>query len=154
MFKLPHNSTHLTYYQSNAQNSSSQASVQFSSVIQSCLTLCDPMDCSMPGFILLLFVWSNRCWQFDLWFLCFSKSSLNIWSSQFILLKPSLENFEHYFASVWDECNCAVVWTFFGIAFLWDWKENWPFPVLWPIMSFTYLLAIECSTFTASSFRI
>ena len=25
-------------------------SVQFSSVSQSCLTLCDPMDCSMPGF--------------------------------------------------------------------------------------------------------
>ena len=25
-------------------------SVQFSAVTQSCLTLCDPMDCSMPGF--------------------------------------------------------------------------------------------------------
>ena len=25
------------------------ASVQFSSVAQSCLTLCDPMDCSLPG---------------------------------------------------------------------------------------------------------
>ena len=25
------------------------ASVQFSLVVQSCLTLCDPMDCSMPG---------------------------------------------------------------------------------------------------------
>jgi len=31
-----------------------------------------------------------------------------------------LENFEHSFASVWDECNCAAVWTFFSIAFLWD----------------------------------
>ena len=31
----------------------------------------------------------------------FSKSSLNIWNfSIHILLKPSLENFEHYFASV------------------------------------------------------
>ena len=60
----------------------------------------------------------------------FSKSSLNIWKFLVhILLKPSLENFEHYFASVWDECNCAVVWTFFGIAFLWDWNEDWPFPV-------------------------
>ena len=27
----------------------SRSSVQFSSVPQSCLTLCDPMDCSMPG---------------------------------------------------------------------------------------------------------
>ena len=39
----------------------------------------------------------------------FSKSSLNTWEfSVHILLKTSLENFEHYFASVWDECNCAV----------------------------------------------
>ena len=31
----------------------------------------------------------------------FSKSSLNIWKfSVHVLLKPSLENFEHYFASM------------------------------------------------------
>ena len=55
----------------------------------------------------------------------FLKSSLNIWKfTDHVLLKPGLENFEHYFASVWDECNCAVVWAFFGIAFLWDWNEN------------------------------
>ena len=48
----------------------------------------------------------------------FSKSSLNIWRfSVYVLLKPSLENFEHYFASVWDECNCVVVWTFFPSGF-------------------------------------
>ena len=57
----------------------------------------------------------------------FSKSSLNIWKLLIHeLLKPDLENLEHYFASVWDECNCVVVWTFFGIVFLWDWNENWP----------------------------
>ena len=51
----------------------------------------------------------------------FSKTSLNIWKFMFhVLLKRGLENFEHYFASVWDECNCVVVWTFFGIVFLWD----------------------------------
>ena len=33
---------------------------------------------------------------------------------------PSLENFEHYFTSVWDEHNYVVVSTFFGTAFLWD----------------------------------
>ena len=43
--------------------------------------------------------------------------------------------------SVWDECNCVVVWAFFGIAFLWGWNENWPFPVLWPLLSFPNLLA-------------
>ena len=49
----------------------------------------------------------------------FSKSSLNIWKFMVhILLKPGLEKFEHYFASVWDECNCVIVWAFFGIAYL------------------------------------
>ena len=44
----------------------------------------------------------------------FSKSSLNIWKfTVHILLKPGLEYFEHYFTSMWDECNRAVVWTFF-----------------------------------------
>ena len=40
----------------------------------------------------------------------FSKGSLNIWKFMVhILLKPDLENFEHYFASVLDECSCAIV---------------------------------------------
>ena len=72
----------------------------------------------------------------------FSKSCLNICKfSVHVLLKPGLENFEHYFPSMWDECNCAVVRAFFGIAFLRDWNENWPFPVLWPLLSFPNLLA-------------
>ena len=72
----------------------------------------------------------------------FSKTSLNIRKfTVHILLKPGLENFEHYFTSMWDECNCAVVWAFFGICFLWDWSENWSFPVLWPLLRFPNLLA-------------
>ena len=72
----------------------------------------------------------------------FSKSSLNIWNfTVHVLLKPGLENFEHYFATLWNDCNCVVVWTFFGIAFLWDWNENWPFLVLWLLLSFPNLLA-------------
>ena len=48
----------------------------------------------------------------------FSKSSLNIWKfTIYVLLKPGLENFEHYFGSVWDECNCVVVWTYFALPF-------------------------------------
>ena len=40
----------------------------------------------------------------------FSKTSLNIWKFLVpILLKPGLENFEHYFTSMRDECNCEVV---------------------------------------------
>ena len=51
----------------------------------------------------------------------FSKTSWNIWKFLVhVLLKPGLENFEHYYASMWNEYNCAVVWAFFGIAFLWD----------------------------------
>ena len=38
-----------------------------------------------------------------------------------------LENSEHYFGGVWDECNCTIVWTVFGIAFLWDWNEKLTF---------------------------
>ena len=71
----------------------------------------------------------------------FSESSLNIWKlTVYVLLKPGLENFELYFASMWDECKCAVVWTFFDIALLWDWNENWHFSVRWPLLSFPNLL--------------
>ena len=71
----------------------------------------------------------------------FSETGLNIRDFMVhVLLKPGLENFEHYFTSVWDECNCAVVWAFLDIALLWDWNENWPFPVLWPLLSYPNLL--------------
>ena len=84
----------------------------------------------------------------------FSKSSLSIWKFMVhVLLKPGLENFEHYFTSVWDECNCAIVWAFFGITFLWDWNENWPFPVLWPLLSFPNLLAYWMQHFHSIIFQ-
>ena len=83
----------------------------------------------------------------------FSKTSR--WKfSVHLLLKPSLENFQHYLASMWDECNCVVVWTFFGIAFLWDWNENWLFQSCGHCWVFQICWHIECNTFTASSFRI
>ena len=64
----------------------------------------------------------------------YSKSSLDIWNFLVhILLKSSLENFEYFTLLVWDECDCVVIWAFFGITFLWDWNESWPFPVLWPL---------------------
>ena len=85
----------------------------------------------------------------------FSKTSLNIWKfTVHMLLKPGLENFEDYFTSMWDECSCAVVWTFFGIAFLWDWNEIdlfqsrdhcWVFQICW---------YVEWSTLPASSLKI
>ena len=86
----------------------------------------------------------------------FSKTSLNIWKFTVqILLKPHLENFEHYFTSMWDECNCAVVWSFFGIAFLWDWNENWLYQSCGHCWVFQICCILwKCSTFRASSFRI
>ena len=85
----------------------------------------------------------------------FSKSSLNIWKfSVHEHLKPGLENFEHYFASMWDGCNCVVIWTFFGIAFFGiamkivlsqSCGHCWVLHICWHT---------DCSTLIASSFRI
>ena len=60
---------------------------------------------------------------------------------------------EHCFSSMWNESNCAVVWTFFGVAFGIGMKTDlfqscghcWVFQICWHI---------EYSTFTVSSFRI
>ena len=85
----------------------------------------------------------------------FSKSSLNIWKFVLhLLLMPVLGNFEHYFASVWDECNCgwcehSLALPFFGIGMKTDIFQScghcWVFQICWHI---------KCITLTASSFRI
>ena len=86
-------------------------------------------------------------------FSAFSKSSLNVWKfSVHVLLKPGSEDFEHDFANVWNDCNCAVVSTVFGIGFLCGWDENWPFPVLWPLLSFPNLLAYWVQHFNSIIF--
>ena len=83
----------------------------------------------------------------------FSKSCLYIWKFLVqVLLKPRLTNFEHYFASMWNESSCVVFWTFFTIALLWNWNENWPFPVLWPRLSFPNLLACWMQHFNSIIF--
>ena len=83
----------------------------------------------------------------------FFKSSLYIWKfSVHILLKPSLKDFEHHLANKWNEYNCRVVWPFFGIALLWDWNKKWPFPVLWPLLSFPNLLTYWMQHFNSIIF--
>ena len=69
-------------------------------------------------------------------------------------LMPNLKDFEHNLASMWNEHNCTVAGTFFSIALLWDWNENWPFPVSGHCWVFQIFWYIECSTLTTSSFRI
>ena len=73
-----------------------------------------------------MFFWNSTCFIYDPVDVgnlissssAFSKSSLNIWKfSVHVLLKPGLENFEHYFASMWDECNePSLALPFFGIG--------------------------------------
>ena len=106
---------------------------------------------------LLLFPWSSGCWQFDPWFLClFEKQLEHLEVHGSHIAKPGLENFEHYFTSVWDECNCMAVWAFFGIAFLWDWNENWHFssPVATAEFSkFAGILSAALSQYHLSGFE-
>ena len=85
----------------------------------------------------------------------FSKSSLNIWKfTVHILWRLAWRILSITLLVWWEECNCAVVWTFFGIAFFgFGMKTDlfkscghcWVFQICWHI---------ECSTFTALSFRI
>ena len=90
-------------------------------------------------------------WMLAIWSLVPLPFLNLVWTSG--NLKPGLENFENYFASMWDQWNCVAVWAFFGIAFLGIGMKTdltvlghcWVFQICWHI---------ECSTFTASSFRI
>ena len=106
-----------------------------------------------------MFFWNSLAFSMiqrmlAIWFLvplAFSKTSFNIWKfTVHVLLKPGLENFEHYLTSVWDKCNRAVVaLPFFGIGMKTDLFQScghcWVFQMCWHI---------EYGTFTASSFRI
>ena len=58
----------------------------------------------------------------------------------YIMLKPSMQDFKHDLTSKGDECNCPMVSTFSGTALLGDWDEDWPFPVLWPLLGLPDLL--------------
>ena len=94
---------------------------------------------TISGLVVLL---SQSC----LWSLCrynsaSSKPHLNIWKFLVhILLRPSLEDFEHNLTSMGDKCNCLVACTVFSIVLLGNWDKDWPFPVLWPLLDFSNLL--------------
>ena len=67
-----------------------------------------------------------------------SKSSLDMWKFTVPIL---LKTVWRILSITLLACEMSVVaWSFFRIAFLWDWNENWPFPVLWPLLSFPNLL--------------
>ena len=68
---------------------------------------------------------------------------LAIWSlvplSFLNLLKSSLKDVEHYLTNVqWAQFNGSLNILWHCPSF--NWNENWPFPVLWPLLSFPILL--------------
>ena len=129
--------------------------------LQSCPTLCDPRDGSPPGspvpgilqartleWVAISF---SNAWQWKVKVKSLSRVRplATSWTAAYQApLSMGFSRQEYRSGvplpsptSMWDECNCAVVWAFFGIAFVWDWNENWPFLVLWPLLSFPNLLA-------------
>ena len=82
----------------------------------------------------------------------FSNLRLNIWKFPgHILVKPSMENFEHFFASVWDECNCMVIRTFFDLSL--GLEQKLTFSVLWQLLSFPNLPAYWVQQFHKFIFK-
>ena len=102
--------------------------------LQLCPTLCDPIDgsptgSSIPGILQArtpewVAISFSNAWKWKMKVKSLSRVRLCVtsWTATYQAL-PSM-GFSR------QECNCAVVWTFLGIAFLCDWNENRPFPVL------------------------
>ena len=128
--------------------------------LQSCPTLCNPIDGSPPGspvpgilqartleWVAIAF---SNAWKWKVKVKSLSRVQLlaTPWTAAYQAPPSTGFSRQEYWsgvpspspASMWDKCNCAVVWTFFAIAFLWDWNENWSFLVLWPLLSFPNLL--------------
>ena len=87
----------------------------------------------------LLSLWSNECWQFYLFPLPLQNPACTSGSSQFVYCWSLAWRILSIILLACEmSTNCAVVWAFFGIAFLWDWNENW-------LLSSFHMLARLCS---------
>ena len=95
---------------------------------------------------LCFFLWSNGCWKFHPWFLCIFYIQL-VHLDVFQMLKPSLNDFEHYLAIMWNECICAGVWIIFSVAFLWGWKWKLTFSSLMAADEFSQFAGILNAAF-------
>ena len=81
----------------------------------------------------------------------FSKSRLNIWNFWVhVLLKAGFENFENYFAWIWNECDYAVFEHSLALPFFGTGTRTY----LFHCCVFQICWHIECSTLAALSFRI
>ena len=95
----------------------------------------NPLQCSC-----LENPWDGGAWWAAVYGVAQSRTRLKWLSSS------SSSKFQNIIASIY----CS---SFFGIAFLWDWNENWPFPVLWPLLSFPNLLAYWVQHFHSIIFQ-
>ena len=74
-------------------------------------------------------------WVLAIWSLVPLSFLKSVWTSGkftiHVLLKPGLENFEHYFTSVWDECNCvnslSLLWHCLSLGL--EWKQTFSRPM-------------------------
>ena len=103
------------------------------------------VDFFWKSLIFSMIQWMSAAWSLDP--LPFLNPAWTSGNSVHVLLKPSLENFEHYFASVWDECNHpgfeqSLELPFFGIGMKTDQFQScghcWAFQICGHI---------ECGTF-------
>ena len=70
-------------------------------------------------------------------------------SSAFPAFTSESSWFTYHWSVTWRTLNITllasdmstIIWTLFGVALLWDWNKNRPFPVLWPLLHFPNLLA-------------
>ena len=108
--------------------------------LQSCPTLCDPIDGSPPGspvpgilqartleWVAISF---SNAWKWKVKMKSLSRVLLfaTPWTAAYQApLSMGFSRQEYWSGvslpsptSMWDERNCWVIWTFFGIAFLWD----------------------------------
>ena len=126
------------------------------SIAKFCLTLCDSMDCSMPGFPvphhLLEFAQVHVHWIGNATggangkplqytsrenpMNCIKrqkKKKVYIYLSIILYCTYGSSQFTYCWSLAWSilittllvcEMSIMIVWTFFGVAFLWDWNEN------------------------------
>ena len=115
---------------------------------QSCPTLCDPIDGSPPGSHVPGILQARTLEWVAISFSSAWKWKVKVkWLSRVRLLVTP-------WTSMWDECNCAVVRAFLALPFSETGMKTDLFQSCGHCWVFQICLHIECSTFTASSFKI
>ena len=136
--------------------------------LQSCPTLCDPIGGSPPGspvpgilqartlqWVAISF---SSAWKWKVKVKLLSHGLLFVTPRTVVYQAPPSMGFprQEYWSGLLLPCPkegwAPKNWCF-GIALLWGWNENWPFPVLWPLLSFPNLLAYWMQHFNSIIFE-